>query len=98
MVPAYLNVRATGGAVCPFSEGRGDRERWSPFRATDGAARGELSLLRLSRVVTEVDEVKGDGGFRKYCYFSDDEYASLDADNKVCVIGGAGSIGSSFIR
>ena len=29
-----------------------------PYKPTDGAARGELSLLKLSRGVTEEDEVK----------------------------------------
>ena len=51
-------MRATGGAVrsaLPLAT-EGTQEIFHPIiGGTDGAARGELSSLKLSRVATEVD-------------------------------------------
>jgi len=41
-----------------MNERRGGAVKPSHIGGTDGAASGELSLLKLSRVATEVDEVK----------------------------------------
>jgi hypothetical protein len=46
MVRAYLNVRATGGAVFFPLRGENTRERWSPFKGEgDGGCSKKIILL-----------------------------------------------------
>ena len=53
MVPAYLSERATGGAVCPSSEERGYRERWSPFRQRGrGITKKHFYITFLRKLLT----------------------------------------------
>ena len=60
MPRGYLNVRATGGAVCPSSEERGYRERWSPFKGEGdgGCSKKHFYITFLRKLLTFGQEDK----------------------------------------
>jgi len=62
MVRAYLNVRATGGAVFFLLRRENTRERWSPFKVEgDGGCskRSKMDDVRSKRLPLTLNWAKG---------------------------------------
>ena len=54
MVRAYLNVRATGGAVFFPMRGENTRERWSPFKGEGDGGCSNHEVNFFKKIVTKM--------------------------------------------